>query len=250
MRKHLAIIAAASLTVGGLALQVTGEERDVGRPGYTQSTLTQTKVTLPAGITQKEADNAEAIRDVLGQVAETSMTKGGFDDLVERLVDADRNRIGNYAEEKFETLDGRIAQLQKAFHDKYNVEFDIKDEEKVFKPEMVAIVQGEITNPALLANWPLEQKTMGTGAGGTDKPATKPAGEGTVKENVAGGGLVRDADTPADRNLDKGREVAVLLFPASHNLPELRVSLIREMPANWRIDIPTALTARNSTTTS
>ena len=40
------------------------------------------------------APDAEGIRDVIAQIAEASVTKDGLDDVVERFVDADRNRLG------------------------------------------------------------------------------------------------------------------------------------------------------------
>ena len=62
-----------------------------------------------------QAPDAEGIRDVLAQVTEAALTKGGLDDMVERFVDADRNRLGQDAELKANhaDLDGRIDQFQK-----------------------------------------------------------------------------------------------------------------------------------------
>ena len=39
-------------------------------------------------------------------------------------------------------------------------------------------------------------------------------------------------------NLDKGRDVAIARFAASHDLPELTLSMVHELPAQWRFDIP------------
>ena len=81
------------------------------------------------------APDAEGIRDVLAQVAEASLTKGGLDDMVERFVDQDRNRIGQTLQKDNPDLDGRIDQFQKDWKAKYNQDFDIKNEEQAFPNE-------------------------------------------------------------------------------------------------------------------
>src|SRR5688500_13365145 len=63
------------------------------------------------------APDVEQIRDTLASATEAALTKGGFDDMVERLVDADRNRIGStgLTDKDLEILDGRINQIRKAW---------------------------------------------------------------------------------------------------------------------------------------
>jgi hypothetical protein len=43
---------------------------------------------------------------------------------------------------------------------------------------------------------------------------------------------------PGDRNLEKGRNVAVVYIPRGHGAPELTASLIHELPDSWKIDVP------------
>jgi len=45
-------------------------------------------------------------------------------------------------------------------------------------------------------------------------------------------------NTVADKNLDKGRNIAYVTVKESHGLPELKVPLVHEMPDVWRIDVP------------
>ena len=80
------------------------------------------------------APDAEGIRDVLAQVSEAALTKGALKDMVERFVDADRNRLGQGSELKANhaELDGRIDQFRKDWKAKYNQDFDIKNEEAAF----------------------------------------------------------------------------------------------------------------------
>src|SRR5690606_1090730 len=62
-------------------------------------------------------DDSEGIRDVLAQVPEAALTEDGFDDLVERLVDADRNRIGQFIKDRddFAELNRKAQQIGQMF---------------------------------------------------------------------------------------------------------------------------------------
>lgn len=229
---------------------------------------------IPQGVKAKEADDAEGIRRVLATSAQAAFTKGGFDDLVERLVDADRNRIGQNMPEgdRLETLNGRVAQIQKAWRDKYGEDFDM-NEDNVFAPQFIGIAQGEVQDPTALARgWPVNP----TGASGQSQAAagsqpgerinsaegavrtgqtTTPAGAGGATATADGatdsartasartpaaaqeGGALGESRTEA-RNLEQGHDVALVRVPSSHGLPELTVSLIHEKPDMWRIDAP------------
>lgn len=156
---------------------------------------------------------------LLGQVTNASLTKGGFNDLIERFNDADRNRLGSWVhdknnKEKLDVLDGRIAQFQKDWKAKYNQEFKIRKDDVVFGNPMFTVAQGEIGKDAQLAGERVP-------AADSSKPAT--------------GG---------DRNLDKGRNIAYVTVAASHNLPELKVPLIHELPDMWKIDVPDNITGQ------
>ena len=155
------------------------------------------------------APDAEGIRDVLAQVAEASVTKAGLDDLVERLVDQDRNRIGQTLQKDNADLDGRIDQFRKDWQAKYNQEFDIKNEEQAFPNSAFAITQGEIGRTA-----------------GADVKVDSPD----------------SAAADANRN-DAGRNIAAIRIQSSHGLPALTVPMVHEAPDMWKIDVPNTLTA-------
>ncbi len=178
------------------------------------------------------APDAEGIRDVLAQVAEASLTKGGLDDLVERLVDQDRNRIGQTLQKNNPDLDGRIDQFRKDWQAKYNQDFDIKNEEQAFPNSMFAITQGEQGRNAAGAgvNVNVDRNASGGASANVD-----------VKNNT---GVDRPDSTAADANRnDPGRNVATVQIQASHGLPALTVPLVHEAPDRWRIDVPNTLTA-------
>jgi len=88
------------------------------------------------------APDAEGIRDVLAQCAQASLTKGGLDDLVERLAKPDRDRLNPSLQKDNPDLDGRIDQFQKDWKAKYNQDFNIKNEEAAFPNDTFSIAQG------------------------------------------------------------------------------------------------------------
>jgi hypothetical protein len=168
--------------------------------------------------------NVGRIHTMMTGVTEASLTKGGFDDLVERFVDADRNRIGTWIKNDankaaLDKLDGRIAQFQKDWKAKYNQDFDIKDDARVFGSQEFNYAQGEIGKDAQVAGERL------------------PAAENVTKDNL-GKKVDSAGNTTADKNLDKGRNIAFVTVKESHGLPELKVPLVHELPDMWKIDVP------------
>lgn len=169
--------------------------------------------------TKEKAHDAKAgwengrVYTLLGQVTNDSLTKGGLNDVAKHFNDADRTRINNWIKdknnkEKLDVLDGRIAQFQKDWKAKYNEDFKIRKDDVVFGNSMFTVAQGEIGKDAQLA--------------GEKLPPADP------NHPITGG----------DRNLEKGRNVAYVTVAASHNLPELKVPLIHELPDMWKIDVP------------
>lgn len=227
----------------GQAIEKTAEEagqeaREAGRDlsqaaepaaqGEAASAGTSAQAQLPQGVTSREVDDAEDLRSLLATATEAAMTKGGFNDLVERFNDEDRNRLGARDVDDAERLDGRIAQLRTAWQQKYGQEFDIDEPEQIFRS--VTIRQGEVSDPLKLRrNWPVaalsdrEHKTPAQAAipaGATERPAT-PLSEDRIEQ----------------ANLEEGREVAIAQLGGVGDLPPLTVSMTGEVQA-WKIDIP------------
>jgi len=96
-KNMLSLAAATALSVGGLAF---AQDNRNSAERAVDKTVDKTKET--ASDVKHAAKDAAAswnvgrIHTMLTQVTEASLTKGGFDDLVERFVDADRNRIGKW----------------------------------------------------------------------------------------------------------------------------------------------------------
>jgi len=226
MNKFINLAAAAALSVGGFAF-TTGVRADDTVGNKVDRSVDKTKEEGHNVKTNWENGRAYTL---LGQLTNAALTKGGFNDVIERFNDADRNRLGSYAhdknnKDKFDILDGRIAQFQKDWKAKYNENFKIHKDDVVFGNSMFTIAQGEIGKDAQLAG------------------ERVPAPQNVTKDNL---NQPKDAtgNTAADRNLEKGRNIAYVTVASSHGLPELKVPLIHELPDVWKIDVPDSITGQ------
>lgn len=215
--------AAAAVSIGSFAFTTTAQETTTGQK--VDNAVEKTKDATDRAI-DKTKDTARDLKGqwdqgrvhtMLKQVTEASLTKGGFNDLVERFNDADRNRISAFVKDqsnkaKLDTLDGRIAQFQKDWKAKYGQDFNISDDKMVFGHDTFSIKTGEIGTDARVAG----QKI--------------PAGEKVTTDNL-------DTNVP-NKNLEPGRNIAYLTVRESHGLPELKVPLIHELPDMWKLDVP------------
>ena len=242
MKKHLCIVAAAALTVGGMGLPLRAQdappadnqnalERGAERTGEAVRDAGQATGDVARDAASGTRDalglegdhpsaNSEEIYDVLAQVAQAALTKEGLDDMAERLVDADRNRLGENQDalKSTEEIDGRIAQIQQDWKAKYNEDFDM-DEDAVFKG-FAMVQEGEIGQP----------RTAG------DRVADPAEGVDAPRANT-------DGQTAADRNLnDPGRNIASVTIKESHGLPMVKVPMIHEA-GGWKIDLPDSVDA-------
>jgi len=220
MTKLIHWVAAAAVSMGGFAF-VSNIRADDTIGGKVDRTVDKTKEKTHDVKTNWENGR---IYTMLSQVTNAALTKGGFDDMVERFNDADRNRIGPWIrdknnKEKLDVLDGRIAQFQKDWKAKYGNDFKIHKDDVVFGNAMFTVTQGEIGKDAQLA--------------GEKLPPAQNVNKDTIGKPADATG-----NTNADRNLEKGRNVAYVTVAASHGLPELKVPLIHELPDVWKIDVP------------
>jgi hypothetical protein len=177
---------------------------------------------------RSDAPNADIgnIRETMREVTNASFTKGGFDDIVERFAQADRERFNKdkFTEEKHEVLDGRIAQLQKDWKAKYNTDFDLKTAGLVFGPEFAMI---------------------------SSPPAAVTAGQrqGPADEAQRADDARRNDDAAArDRRPDTGDSVktsdATVVIKESHNMPEATLNMRKEAMGRWKIDVADTYTAK------
>lgn len=231
-------VAAAALSVGGVAFMGCDRDDDAVTTETTTTTTTNPDVAVNTDADTSDAQPAaandvgpgvEEVRDTFAKVTEASLTKDGFDDIVERFVDADRNRFGEAMpkDDALTTLNGRIADIQKNWKAKYNDEIDIEDEAKVFPASFMAIATGE----------------LGKNAAGVDVDVDRDADSLEVDvDRKTGVDAPGSPSADTNRN-DPGRNVASVKIQASHGLPALQVPVIHEA-GGWRIDVPDTLTAQ------
>jgi len=253
MNKQLSIVAAAALAVSGMAWTAHAQNT-TDQPNALERAADKTGSAIKNGaektgeVVKEGAEKAketvtrssskEEINDVLAQVAEAAMTKKGLNDMAERFVDADRNRLGQNKDAfKNAELDGLVAQLEQDWKAKYGHEFDIKDEDKVYDG-FAMITEGEITKESAQQAGAKVEANTDRNPDGSVKAEVKVdnnTGVDVPKPNTNG-------QTAADKNLnDPGRNIASVTIPASHGLPEVKVPLIHEA-GGWKIDIPDSLT--------
>jgi len=231
-RRLISVIAAATLSTAGLSSTFAQDDAakappaaDTARP---QEATDATPASLPAGIKQKDAlsDN-KSIRETFEDLTEAAVEENAFDDLVHRLVDQDRNRIGTFAKEHAGDLNQIGQRIKATWHEKYKDNFEF-DADVDFKN--LPVVRGEITDPKQVAtHWPVPAVSSGSDAQAIQASATVPK---------------TSNDHPdLNSNIEKGREIAIVTIPASHGLPALNVSLVKELNG-YRVDAPNTISGQ------
>jgi hypothetical protein len=235
MRKHLALVASAAMAVGGFMMgsQVSAQNAsDSARQSAdsARQAADSARVAADRAVVAVPAPDADDIRKTIATATEAAVTKEGFDDLVERFVDHDRDRIKSYASGKFPDLDGRIDQFLKDWKSKYNQDFSMsRDRNNILGDAFARISQGEIG----------EART----AAGKEVPSDQPkvvagSAEDLKKSGVAATDANSNKTFGGETKKEPGRNIATVTIPASHGMPEMAVPLIHELPDTWKIDLP------------
>jgi hypothetical protein len=245
MKRNIAIAAAvAALSMGTAAWAADDNtanpsNNNTGVTGSVRNEAAKIGIGSADKASEHMTKHAEEIHDVVAQVAEAGMTKSGLDDVVERFVDADRNRLGQNKDalKEDDQIKGRIAQIQKDWKAKYNQDFDIKDEDKVYNMSFASIMEGEEGSAARTAAGVDINANANPNTGTADVNVNNKTGVDKPAVNTNG-------QTPADTNRnDPGRNVATLHINESHGLPALDVPMIHEA-GGWKLDIPDSVDAQ------
>lgn len=231
------------------------------------------RANMPQGIKwSDDPADLDDVRGVVSSVAEAAVTNDGFNDVVERFVDQDRNRFGEWMgqgeNKEVADFNAAAAKFQAAYKAKFNKDFDFNDDAAIAG---LTAVQGEIEDPALVAaHWPV--------------PAMPGMGEGRMggAEPRMAGGAQPPEEVKEQGNIEKGRNVAIATLPAPHmaarstgggalgaeiasdrqpghaDKPQgahaeehagkigmgkgLRISLVNELPGAWKVDVPASRT--------
>jgi hypothetical protein len=245
MRKQRVLLAAVcGVGIGGFGLMATAQDTATRTPGATPGAAQRDTARTTGDI---QATDANAIRQVLREVTNAALTKDGFDDIIERFTEADRNRLGKdeFTDQDHEVLDGRIAQLQKDWQEKYNAEFNLANFNTVYGPTFARISQQPGATLAGERRAPTGEQQAPAGSPNEVQRRTDTPGnpEGTQRRTDG------RADTGAGARADTGDAAtggddAYVTFAASHGLPEVRVPMRREAMGRWKIDIPDNYSSR------
>ena len=102
MRRAICWTAAVSMAVGAVGF-MTGSAIAADPPAANAPAnvnASSDNFALPDGITAKNLNQEKDIRrEAFGKATAAAMKKNGFSDVVDRLVDQDRNRIGQYKQQ-------------------------------------------------------------------------------------------------------------------------------------------------------
>ena len=228
MRRHLAVcLTSMALAVGGFGFLAHSDARAEDKPDTT-AVSTPAAATLPQGVKvdpEESKGDRDAILSTIASLTQAAMTPNGFDDVVERFVDQDRNRFGKHgaSERRYDELNARVQGLRVLWKSKYNKDFKIEPADALTH---VATVVGEIENPqAVASHWPV--------------PVVPPAIQDEAIPAAAREPGKTDPENP-DSNIERGRDLAIATLPKSRTLPAMNVSLVREA-LGWRVDVPNRL---------
>jgi len=202
-------------------------------PDQRESKAKQAEPKLPDGFQLKDLGQLDNVRDELAKVTEYAFTRGDFGKIIDQLAHENRDRMKDYKNQDFTTLDGVIAQLNKDWNQKYGHDFNIRRANNVFD-DRFTIVQGVVTNPQVAAaNWPVPPNEQL--ARSSEERAR------VASERERGDTQVKDVQAA---DLQKSSGVALMRFRSFENLPEVTASLINEKGGGWVFDIPTNITAQ------
>jgi len=245
MLNRISLLTAVCLTASA-GLFVTGASADdvtVTRTTSITNEHANVDFKLPAGIVARDLNADKSIDKAFKAITEDGLSKTGFDNLVSKLVDQDRDRIKNSVPngKSLSNVDGNsnkrlsdlVASINDSFKAKYNHGFDIDVSKDYFNNNFIHVLSGEVSDPQLLVGkWPVEANSMHD-MGKGDAGKVNQSDVDQAKNKAFGG----------DVNLEKGRKVAIAHIPESHGLDSVTLSLIDEKLGGWKFDVPNTMTA-------
>jgi hypothetical protein len=189
----------------------------------------QAQPQLPDGFQMKELHQIDNIRGELAKTTEYALTRGDFGKLIGELAVWNRDRMKDYKNEDYKTLDGVIEQINMQWKQKYGHEFRIRhDSGSVFNDQFV-IVQGVVTNPnAAAMNFPVPAERNAQLASERQRANQQ---EGQVEQVEA-------------KDLQKSKNVAIVRLPGGEAVHGLNASLVEEGMGSWYVALPPSQTAR------
>jgi len=227
MQRTLSFLLAAVLG-GGIPPMAASSAVAGDRDNDRQTAAEVSTPAFPDGMQVKDLGQLNDIRDELAKITYDAFTRGDFGKLIKNLASENRDRMKDFKDQDFKTLDGVIAQINQDWNQKYGHDFSIKHASDVYTDQQV-IVQGVVTNPQVATvDWPVP-------AAGHGNEARLAAGRERADSQIK--------QVEAD-DLRKSTGVALVRFPVQEGLPTVTASLIREKGEGWRVDAPANLSSQ------
>jgi hypothetical protein len=203
--------------------QATRQQRDTAGDGNRQQMDDQSEqargVLLVQPVTiDNDAEDIDdsGIQDVIYSTTKAALV-ADFDDVVERFLDADRNRLGQTDLDELAGMERAGDRVTRIWQRKFGSrDIDIDEHDAL---SGVAIFQGEIGSSPQLTTAVLRN-----------------SGNFGLQDSGVG-------NEPGDFNMEEGREIAVAILPAAQNVGEVQIPLILEFPDRWKINVPDNLSA-------
>lgn len=173
---------------------------------------------LPQGVAPANLNAADDIHGAFASLTNDALTKDHFDSFADHFDRSDRERIKSSAGNmSHDDLDRAIDTFRQNWKSKYNQDFDAKSNRDAYSG--LQISEGKISNPDQLTNWPVNplQPTSTSGA--------------------------QKASRASDKDLTKGRDVALATFPATGGESPITASLVHETLRGWKFAIPSSTDA-------
>jgi hypothetical protein len=239
MKINMQILAAACVMAGGAWMASAADpapapgSSDVisGKTAITTDdagVIRKTTFVLPEGIQQKDLSALGPIESSLTNIVEDALSKNGFDNLIGYLVDQDRLRLKDKKNMNVDDLNALADKINGTMKAKYGSAF--KADKKTFD-SFLTVLTGEVANPdQLVGKWPVDAGPQLKNLGANNGKMTPSDAEQAKK--MFGGSV----------NLEKGRNVAIVVIPASHGMRGVTASMIHEA-TGWRFDIPNNIDA-------
>lgn len=243
MRKRTAFWITSVLGTGmslGAAQFVRAADAERPREGQRAANTERQIPQLPNGFQMKELNQMDNVRGEVSAATEDAMTEGNFGKFVRDLSEPNQDRMKDWKNQDFKTLDGVIRQIKKDWNAKYGHDFDIGKPKDLWT-DNYTVVQGVVTDANVAAtNFPVPAIANREGA-----QAAAHQDLGQAQQVLA-------------KDLQDSRGVALFRFPGHEmaregsregardreGLPELIASLIEEGYSKWRFVIPLATTSQ------
>ena len=264
MRKHLAIIAAASMTVGGLVWTGSARAEDDRTTGQKMNDAADRAGDKMNDAADRASDTAQRvvspdakeIRRDLGKITDAALSRDAVDKLDNWFAKADRDRLGKAGDKKYGDLQDTVTAFRNDWKTKYSQDFNFKNDEVALANYQ--ILQGDMGETARPAGERTTPSGMDMNKPDTNRPDSNQPGQpgAAVSGNIGDTAKTGDAaGQPA--HTDRGdradsKKMSTVIIPADpqHNLPQVTLHLVNEgtiMDA-WRLDIPDTVDAQKVAT--